>query len=86
MRYPMVKSTLAKLVRFYYELCTLPGIDTRTLKSWSDMISRLCNNKPGQKRKLESSDLELSWKPLWRVMQKVLWNESGYAKGHSFVL
>ncbi|KAF7784715.1 hypothetical protein Agabi119p4_880 [Agaricus bisporus var. burnettii] len=77
MRYPIVKSTRAKLVRFYYELCILPGIDTRTMKSWSDMISRLCNNKPGQKRKLESSDLELSWKPLWRIMQRVLWAESG---------
>lgn len=85
MRYPMVKSTRAKLVRFYYELCILPGIDTRTMKSWSDMISRLCNNKPGQKRKLESSDLELSWKPLWRIMQRVLWAESGYVHEQSFI-
>lgn len=77
MRYPMLKSTRAKLVRFYYELCLLPGIDTRTLRSWSDMISRLCNNKTGQRRKLKSSDLELPWEPLWRVMQKDLWADSG---------
>ncbi|KAF9452549.1 hypothetical protein P691DRAFT_696832 [Macrolepiota fuliginosa MF-IS2] len=77
MRYPMSKSTRAKLVRFYYELCLLPGIDTRTLRTWADMISRLCNNKPGQKRKLEASDLKLPWQPLWRVMRKDVWGENG---------
>ncbi|KAJ3576133.1 hypothetical protein NP233_g629 [Leucocoprinus birnbaumii] len=77
MRYQMPKTTRAKLVRFYYELCLLPGVDARSLRSWSDMISRLCNNKPGQKRKLESSDLELPWQPLWRVMQQDLRADSG---------
>lgn len=74
----MIKSIRAKLVKFYYELCLLPGIDTRSLRSWSDMISRLCNNKPGQKPKLEAHDLELPWKTLWRVMQKDVSADSGY--------
>lgn len=78
MRYPMLKSTRAKLVGFYYNLCLLPGIDIRTFRSWSDMISRLCNNKPGQKRKLESADLELPWRPLWRIIEQEPWNDSGY--------
>ncbi|KAF5356022.1 hypothetical protein D9756_004202 [Leucocoprinus leucothites] len=77
MRYPMPKSTRAKLVKFYYELCLLPGIDNRSVRNWADMISRLCNNKPGQKLKLVSSDLELSWQPLWRVMQPDLTGDSG---------
>jgi len=77
MRYPMPKSTRAKLVKFYYELCILPGIDNLSLRCWADMISRLCSSKPGKKRKLETSDLQLPWQPLWRVMQYDLFGGSG---------
>lgn len=73
MRYPMQKSTRAKLVRLYYELCLLPGMEPRVIRSWSDMLNRLLANKPGNRRKLEDSDLELPWLPLWRVLQKELW-------------
>lgn len=76
MRYPMPKTTRAKLVRFYYELCVMPGIEPRVIRSWADMLSRLLSTKPGMKRKLEAEDLELSWKPLWRVLQKELWPKS----------
>ncbi|KAF9568547.1 hypothetical protein CPC08DRAFT_654918 [Agrocybe pediades] len=75
MRYPMEKSTRAKLVRLYYELCLVPGLEPRVLRSWADMLSRLLSNKPGLKRKLESSDLQLDWKPLWRVLQRELWTK-----------
>ena len=73
MRYPMQKSTRAKLVRLYYELCLVPGIEPRVLRSWADMLSRLLANKPGIKPKLDATDLDLPWKPLWRVLQKELW-------------
>ena len=73
MRYPMQKSTRAKLVRLYYELCLIPGIEPRVLRSWADMLSRLLANKPGIKPKLNATDLTLPWKPLWRVLQKELW-------------
>jgi len=73
MRYPMKKTTRATLVRLYYELCLVPGIEPRVLRSWADMLSRLLSNKPGLKRKLEFTDLELPWKPLWRILQKELW-------------
>jgi hypothetical protein len=76
MRYPMQKSTRAKLVRFYYELCVLPGIEPRVLRNWADMLSRLLANKPGIKPKLDATDLTLPWKPLWRVLQKELWPKS----------
>ncbi|CAA7258771.1 unnamed protein product [Cyclocybe aegerita] len=76
MRYPMQKITRAKLVRFYYELCLLPGIEPRILRNWADMLSRLLSNKPGLRRKLEATDLELSWQPLWRNLQKELWPKS----------
>ena len=73
MRYPMQKSTRAKLVRLYYELCLVPGVEPRVLRSWADMLSRLLANKPGIKPKLDVTDLTLPWKPLWRVLQKELW-------------
>ncbi|KAJ3807112.1 hypothetical protein F5876DRAFT_90743 [Lentinula aff. lateritia] len=72
MRYPMQKSTRAKLVRLYYELCILPGIEARVVRSWADMLSRLLASKAG-KRKLEATDLQLPWKPLWVALQKELW-------------
>lgn len=73
MRYPMLKSTRAKLVRLYYELSLIPGIEPRIMRSWTEMLSRLLGNKSGLKRKLESYDLELPWQPLWRALQKELW-------------
>lgn len=73
MRYPMPKTTRAKLARLYYELCVLPGLEPRVIRSWADMLSRLLANKPDQRRKLESTDLQLPWKPLWRALQRDLW-------------
>ncbi|CCM01636.1 uncharacterized protein FIBRA_03697 [Fibroporia radiculosa] len=73
MHYPMTKSMRAKLVRLYFELCLVPGIEPRVVRNWADMLSRLLSNKPDHRRKLESSDLQLPWKPLWRVLQKELW-------------
>ena len=72
----MQKSTRAKLVRLYYELCLIPGIEPRVLRSWADMLSRLLSKKPGIKPKLDATDLSLPWKPLWRVLQKELWPKS----------
>jgi proteasome activator subunit 4 len=73
MRYPVPKSTRAKLVNFYYELCLLPGIEARVVRNWADMLTRLLDNKPGARRKLEVADLQLEWRPLWRVLHKELW-------------
>ena len=73
MRYPMPKTTRAKLTRLYYELCLLPGIEPRVMRSWADMLSRLICNKPDSRRKLDATDLQLPWRPLWRVLQKELW-------------
>ena len=73
MRYPVPVCIRAKLVRLYYELCILPGIEPRLVRSWADMLSRLLAGKSDVRRKLEPQDLQLPWKPLWRVLQKELW-------------
>jgi len=59
LRYPMQTTTRAKLVRLYYELCLIPGIEPCVLRSSENMLSRLLANKQGAKMKLESTDLEL---------------------------
>ncbi|KAF5377581.1 hypothetical protein D9615_005140 [Tricholomella constricta] len=77
MRYPMPKSTRAKFVRLYYELSLIPGVEPRVTRSWTDMLSRLLASKPGSKRKLEPSDLQLPWQPLWHALQKEIWPKKG---------
>ncbi|KAJ7456643.1 hypothetical protein FB451DRAFT_1276697 [Mycena latifolia] len=73
MRYPLPKPIRAKLVRLYYELIMLPGIDARTCRNWVHMFNRVLANKPGERRKLEPADLQLEWQPLWRIVKKELW-------------
>jgi len=73
MHYPMPKTMRAKLVRLYYELCLVPGVEPRVVRSWADMLARLLSNRPDHRRKLEVTDLQLPWRPLWRVLQKELW-------------
>ncbi|KAI0296143.1 hypothetical protein BC826DRAFT_1005479 [Russula brevipes] len=73
MRYPVPVRIRAKLVRLYYELCIIPGIEPRLIRSWADMLSRLLAGKSDARRKLEPEDLQLPWKPLWRILQKELW-------------
>lgn len=78
MRYPVPVRIRAKLVRLYYELCIVPGIEPRLIRSWADMLSRLLAGKSDSRRKLEPEDLQLSWKPLWRVLQKELWPKTRF--------
>ncbi|KAF8274047.1 hypothetical protein EI94DRAFT_1714621 [Lactarius quietus] len=73
MRYPIPVRIRAKLVRLYYELCILPGVEPRLIRSWAGVISRLLAGKSDSRRKLEPEDLQLPWRPLWRVLQKELW-------------
>jgi proteasome activator subunit 4 len=73
MRYPVPVRIRAKLARLYYELCILPGIEPRLIRSWADMFSRLLAGKSDSRRKLEPEDLQVPWKPLWRVLQREIW-------------
>jgi proteasome activator subunit 4 len=73
MRYPITTTTRAKLVRLYYELAVLPGLEPSLLRHWADMVIQLLANKPNVRRKLEPEDLQLPWQPLWRVLRKELW-------------
>lgn len=73
MRYPMKTTTRVKLVKFYYQLCLMPGIEARLMRSWADMMIQLIGSRGVGKRKIEVGEMELSWKPLWNVLLKELW-------------
>lgn len=73
LHYPIPTQTRANLVKLYYELILIPGMDPRCIRSWVDtMVKLLANKGPGFKRKLQPSDLQLQWRPLWCVLQKEL--------------
>lgn len=69
----MATSTRAKLIRLYYELCVLPGVEVRCTRSWADTMARLISSKYSGLRKVDPTDLELPWEPLWQVTKKELW-------------
>jgi proteasome activator subunit 4 len=78
MLYPMPVRIRAKLARLYYELSILPGIEPRLIRKSADMFSKLIAGKSDTRRKLEPEDLQLPWRPLWRVLQKELWPKTGF--------
>jgi proteasome activator subunit 4 len=73
MRYPIPTTTRAKLVRLYYELTVIPGVEAGVVRQWADMVTRLIANNARSPRKLEPEDLQLPWQPLWRALKKELW-------------
>ncbi|HEV7737873.1 MAG TPA: hypothetical protein VGO47_10945 [Chlamydiales bacterium] len=73
LRYPLPKHLRISLVKLYYELILVPGMDARLVRSWADMLVKLIGSKgPGTKRKLLLNDLRLEWWPLWNVLFKDL--------------
>lgn len=73
MLYPMPTPLRAKLIRLYYETCALPGIEARCVRSWADTMGRLINSKYPGLRKVDPSDLELPWEPLWKMVSRELY-------------
>lgn len=73
MHYPIPKPTRIKLLLYYYGIALLPGIEPRIIRGAVNMFSQLLTNKKGSPRMVETWDLELEWRPLWRSLQKDLW-------------
>jgi hypothetical protein len=73
LQYPLPKPMRVTLVKLYYELVLIPGMDPRIIRGWADMLVKLLANKgPGSRLKLHLSDLQLQWQPLWDVLLKEL--------------
>ncbi|KAF8587289.1 ARM repeat-containing protein [Ramaria rubella] len=73
LQYPLAKPMRITLVKLYYKLIMVPGMEPRIVRGWADMLVKLLANKgPGSKRKLQLSDLQLQWQPLWDILLKEL--------------
>ena len=72
MRYPISKPNRINLVRYYYELCLIPGLDLQIIRSSVNMLTSLLKFKRGSTLVLDPSELKLDWEPLWRVLRKEL--------------
>ena len=87
LQYPLPKPMRATLVKLYYELVLIPGMEPRNIRGWADMLVKLLANKgPGSKRKLHLSDLQLQWQPLWNVLLKELFPKKRGSDSSSVIL
>ncbi|QRW00399.1 proteasome activator complex subunit 4 [Ceratobasidium sp. AG-Ba] len=73
LKYPMPRKVRAKLAKLYYGLCILPGMEPNRYQEWADILSQLIYTKPGNKRRLELSELELDWFGLWERCRREIW-------------
>lgn len=64
----MKRHVRAKLAKLYYELCVLPGMDPRLIEAAANTCMSLLANK----KKLDISDLQLPWEPLYTVLEREL--------------
>jgi proteasome activator subunit 4 len=51
----------------------MPGADLSLVRSWADFLQKLVGAKAVSRPKLDTTDLILDWRPLWRILQKELW-------------
>ena len=69
----MAKATRIKLIHYYYEMCLVPGIQPHLIRERSRMLGQLLPHNRDFLVKIDTNDLVLDWKPLWRVLKKELW-------------
>ena len=72
MKYPIAKATRVKLLEYYYELCVLPT-ESRLINERVRMFSALLPTNRDSVLSLDTNELILDWRPLWRVVKKELW-------------
>lgn len=72
MRYPISKPVRVRLLQYYYEFALVPGIDPNLIRVHVNMFANLLPRKHNASRILDTGDLELDWKPLWRALKKEL--------------
>jgi proteasome activator subunit 4 len=64
----MKREIRAKLALLYYQLATLPGMDSRTVELAASMTMLLIESK----KRIDIDDLVLPWKPLYHLLEKEL--------------
>ncbi|GAA5921528.1 hypothetical protein JCM1841_000553 [Sporobolomyces salmonicolor] len=68
LKYPMKREIRAKLAKLYFELSVLPGMDARLV----DIAVNQAINLLEPKKRIDISDLQLPWRPIYAVLEKEL--------------
>ncbi|GAA6053733.1 hypothetical protein JCM3770_003189 [Rhodotorula araucariae] len=68
LKYPMKRELRAKLGRLYFEISVLPGMDARLVDIAVNQAIALLEPK----KKIDISDLQLPWRPIYALLEKEL--------------
>jgi proteasome activator subunit 4 len=68
LKYPMKREIRAKLAKLYFELSVLPGMDARLV----DIAANTCMALLESKKRIDISDLQLDWRPIYAILDKEL--------------
>ncbi|GAA5854935.1 hypothetical protein JCM8547_004128 [Rhodosporidiobolus lusitaniae] len=68
LKYPMRRDLRARLARLYFEIAVLPGMDARLV----DIAVNQAINLLEPKKRIDISDLQLPWRPLYDLLEKEL--------------
>ena len=78
MKYPVPKDSRVKLLKYYYELCIVPT-ESHVVNERVKMFSALLPHKYDSVMSLDTKDIVLDWRPLWRILKKELWPTTSIA-------
>ncbi|GAA5836406.1 hypothetical protein JCM11251_007072, partial [Rhodosporidiobolus azoricus] len=68
LKYPMRRDLRARLARLYFEISVLPGMDARLVDIAVNQAITLLEPK----KRIDISDLQLPWRPLYDLLEKEL--------------
>ncbi|GJN88228.1 hypothetical protein Rhopal_001193-T1 [Rhodotorula paludigena] len=68
LKYPMKRDVRAKLARLYFDISVLPGMDARLVDIAVNQAIALLEPK----KKIDISDLQLPWRPIYAILEKEL--------------
>ncbi|GAA5990324.1 hypothetical protein JCM11641_006250, partial [Rhodosporidiobolus odoratus] len=68
LKYPMRRDLRARLARLYFEISVLPGMDARLIDIAVNQAIALLEPK----KRIDISDLQLPWRPLYDLLKKEL--------------
>ncbi|KAH7104159.1 hypothetical protein BKA62DRAFT_635182 [Auriculariales sp. MPI-PUGE-AT-0066] len=68
LKYPIPKEKRVKLAKLYLELCTMPGMPSHILATFTEGFHSLTRSK----KKLSVADMRLPWKEIYKILSEDL--------------
>ncbi|CEP09555.1 hypothetical protein [Parasitella parasitica] len=68
MKHALPRETRANLAKLLFEMAIMPGMDYTLIDFWSNNCIRLIRHK----KRLDPEDLELEWRPLYKLIERTL--------------